>query len=283
MDPTKVKNTSSSPYGSFRPGLIRRGLILLIRKLPANWLGKRLMFALRRIAGFGCGEKIDIELFGFPMRLHTSGNVSERRALFAPQFFDQLERRELALLAEDNALFIDIGANIGLYSFSTAVAFREYSNTRILAIEPHPTIAQRFRYNLSLNSDLPIELIELGIGDREGTMKMVTPSGNLGESHLIEGGEARPELMIEVKVKTLMNLLAEKKVKRIDGMKIDIEGYEEAALAPFILGAPDELLPKLIVLENNYFKWEGNPIALIESRGYITKRKTRMNLILQKV
>ena len=42
------------------------------------------MFILRRIASLGVGEKVDMELFGFSMRLHNSGNVSERRALYAP-------------------------------------------------------------------------------------------------------------------------------------------------------------------------------------------------------
>ena len=49
----------------------------------------------------------------------------------------------LIALAEDNAVFIDIGANIGLYSFSTASAFKNFENTRILAVEPHPVISRR--------------------------------------------------------------------------------------------------------------------------------------------
>ena len=120
------------------------------------------MFILRRIAALGVGAKVDTELFGFPMRLQSSGNVSEKRALYAPQFFDLKERQALASLAKDNAVFIDIGANMALYSFSTAAVFREYENTRILAIDPNPVIARRLAYNLSINSDLPIEQIVVG-------------------------------------------------------------------------------------------------------------------------
>ena len=36
-------------------------------------------------------------------------------------------------------------------------------------------------------------------------------------------------------------LLAEKSIERLDGMKIDIEGYEEDVLIPF-LKAPQDLL-----------------------------------------
>lgn len=271
-----------APYGSHRPGSLTRWLISAIRRLPPNWLGRRLMFALRRIAAFGVRQEVDVELFGFDMRLHSSGNVSEKRALFAPQFFDLEERKMLASLAEDNAVFIDIGANIGLYSFSTAAAFKEYENTRILAVEPHPIISRRLTYNLSLNPGLPIELIAAGLGDRVGIMTMVTPASNLGESRLLKKGEAASGETIKVPVKTLLNLLAEQNVNRLDGMKIDIEGYEEAVLIPFFEQAPEHLLPKLIIIEDNCAKWETDLIALAETRGYTVRKTTRMNVILGK-
>ena len=49
--------------------------------------------------------------------MYTKGNVSEKRALFSPQIFEEEERNFIAEKAEDNSIFIDIGANIGLYSF----------------------------------------------------------------------------------------------------------------------------------------------------------------------
>ena len=240
------------------------------------------MFILRRIAALGVGEKIDMELFGFPMRLHSSGNISEKRALYAPQFFDLKERQELASLAKDDALFIDIGANMALYSFSIAAEFRNYRNTRILAVEPHPIISRRLAFNLSLNPDLPIEPIIVGLGAHDGVMKMVTPGNNLGESRVLNDGEIASGEVNEIKIKTLLGLLAEKSIERIDGMKIDIEGYEEDVLTSFFEQAPEKLLPKLIVIENNYTKWKMDLLALAKTRGYTKKSVTRMNLILEK-
>ncbi len=217
------------------------------------------------------------------MRLHSHGNISEKRALFAPQFFDPRERRVIASLASDNAVFIDIGANIGLYSFSTAAAFKDYKNTRILAIEPHPTVSHRLAYNLSLNPELPIEQITLGLGDQEGKGKMASPTNNLGESRLLKKNESVVGEVYEVQVKTLMNLLAEKNIDRIDGIKIDIEGHEEAVLGPFLRQSPDNLLPRVIIIENNYAKWSEDLISLAEYRGYSDKTITRMNTILRKI
>ncbi len=241
------------------------------------------MFILRRFAALGVSGKVDIELFGFPMRLHKEGNLSEKRALYAPQFFDFKERQALASLAKDNAVFIDIGANIALYSFSIAAAFKNFKNTRILAIEPHPIVSRRLAYNLSINPDLPIEPIFVGLGTRDGIMKLFTPDNNFGESRFLEEGEAASGEVSEIRVRTLIGLLKDKNINRLDGMKIDIEGYEEAVLIPFLEQAPQELLPQIIVIENNHTKWKRDLLALIKTKGYVGRSITRMNVILEKV
>lgn len=241
------------------------------------------MFLFRRFATFGASKKVDTELFGFPMRLHSSGNVSEKRALFAPQFFDSQERQVIASLASDKAVFIDIGSNMALYSFSAAAAFKNFKNTRILAIEPHPIISRRLAFNLSLNPQLPIEQITVGLAKQDGREKIISPTSNLGESRLLKKNDAVVDEIYEVQVKTLMNLLKEKRINRIDGIKIDIEGHEEIVLAPFLEESPENLLPRVIIIENNYLKWKEDLIALAENRGYTDKTNTRNNIILRKV
>ena len=124
MNDFRQRLEKHQPYGTYRPSKFRRILICITRNLPENWLGRRLMFVFRRIATLGANVEVDTKLFGFPMRLHLNGNVSEKRALFAPQFFDVEERQVIASLASDNAVFIDIGANMALYSFSAAAAFQ---------------------------------------------------------------------------------------------------------------------------------------------------------------
>ena len=224
-----VKIDDHSEFGTFSASGATAKLILLIRKLPTGWFGKRLMFAFRRLARRGIGDIYDTVIFGARLRMYAEGNVSEKRALYAPQFFDLEEREALKDLAEDEAVFIDIGANIGLYSFSTASSFKNYRGTRILSVEPHPIISRRLAYNASLNPDLPIEPIVMGIGDRDGSMTLSTPEHNLGESRFLKPGEKANGETTEVPVKTLLGFLDEQKVERVDGMKIDIEGFEEVS------------------------------------------------------
>lgn len=282
MSEQKVLVDNQSAYGTFSPSEKNQKLINLMRRLPKNWLGKRLMFTLRRRALKQMGDCADIDLFDANMRLYTSGNVSEKRALFAPQFFDLEEREALQAMASDNAVFIDIGANVGLYSFSTAQTFKNFQGCRIISVEPHPETFKRLTYNISLNPDLPIEPVNMGLGDKAGTMTLLTPENNLGETRLLKEGEHIDGSKIDVPVETLLGLLNEKKVSRLDGMKIDIEGYEEAVLTPFFEQAPDDLLPIKIIIENNFDKWKDGLLALAGKRGYKVAKTTRMNLILER-
>ena len=92
----------------------------LTRVLGTQWLAKRMIFLLRRLALIDMGKCVDTVLFGARLRIYTSGNVSEKRALFSPKLFDAEERMALSKLASAEAVFIDVGANVGLYSFSVA-------------------------------------------------------------------------------------------------------------------------------------------------------------------
>ena len=238
------------------------------------------MFALRRMARKHIGDCVDMELFGSKMRLYQRGNASEKRALFAPQFYDLDDRLALAELAEDGAVFVDIGANIGLYSFSVAQAFANFKDTKIISVEPHPEIHRRLAFNRRLNPSLPINLFHGGIGAREDNMQLLTGDGNLGQTRILRDDEEEHPESITVSIITLLALCEKFDLQRIDGMKVDVEGFEEAVLLPFFDNAPDSLLPRLIVIEDNTTEWATDILAIAAKRGYRLARKTHMNLLL---
>jgi len=64
-------------------------------------------------------------------------------------------------------------------------------------------------------------------------------------------------------------------------MKIDVEGNEESVIIPFIENANKKLLPLIIIIENNKSSWKTDLIKLLEEKGYLIKKKTRMNYILE--
>ena len=155
-----------SPYGTHPPGPLPQAVLAVTRGLPANWLGLRLSMPLRRMAINALGDRpIDTTLWNARVRLYPSRNSCEKNALFTPQMFDLHERSVLAaaldrrLAAGESFTFVDIGANVGLYSLF--VAARGGARARVLAIEPQPGILERLTYNREANPDLNIEIVPL--------------------------------------------------------------------------------------------------------------------------
>ncbi len=282
MEPVNVLVDDSSPFGAFRANDKFYKTINRMRRLPTNWLGKRLMFAFRRVARKHIDECVDMQLFDANMRLYKTGNASEKRALFAPQFFDLDDRMAIAELAAPDAVFIDIGANIGLYSFSTAEHFKHHKGARIISVEPHPDIHRRLAFNKNQNPDLPIDLFQGGIGHEAGEMELLTDAKNLGQTRILRADEPAHQHSISVPIITLMQLVDKFSVERISAIKVDVEGFEEAVLLPFFEDAPDALLPNLIVIEDNRKAWDVDIIAAAAKRGYRLARQTKMNLLLER-
>lgn len=278
----KILVDDTSPFGTYASNERFASFIARMRWLPRSWLGKRLMFTFRRMARRHVGDCVDMELFGAKMRLYQEGNTSEKRALFAPQFFDYEDRMALADLAAPDAVFVDIGANIGLYSFSVAEHFKNHAGARIISVEPHPDIHRRLAFNRAQNLDLPIDLFQGGIGSKADTMQLVTGIGNLGQTRILKEGESTEQQSISVPVITLIELAEKFNLQRIDGIKVDVEGFEEAVLLPFFSDAPDILLPRLMVIEDNRDAWETDVLAAAATRGYRLAKKTNMNLLLER-
>jgi FkbM family methyltransferase len=132
-------------------------------------------------------------------------------------------------------LFVDVGANIGAYSVLAAGA----CGSRVVAIEPIQVAAKHLRANLALNDLHPrVEVIEVCIGDREGTVRMTRDFDTT--NRVVSGGEPAESAYVEVPMKTLDQILEGKCPVLI---KIDTEGYEGNVLlgSQRVLQAPSLL------------------------------------------
>lgn len=266
---------NSSSFGQYEPNFIVKVIIYITRNIGANWFSKRLIFLFRKIAILLSRDCIDTNLFGAKLRLYTKGNVSEKRALFSPQIFEKDERDFIKSRCKDNSVFIDIGSNIGLYSFSVGSVYKEFKNTKIFSIEPHPSLFQRLKYNALQNKDIPINPREIALMDKSGEFKLDTPDENLGQGKISNSGKHT------VIAKNLIDFIKEEKIENISAMKIDVEGNEESVIIPFIKNTNKKLLPLIIIIENNKSSWKTDLIKLLEEKGYLIKKKTRMNYILE--
>jgi len=275
-----------APFGAHAPVSFVRFILALTRSLPANWLGFRVSTPFRRLAIDWLGEQpVDTELWGARLRLYPVRNSCEKNALFTPQIFDVLERATLATavdarLAEGGTFtFVDIGANVGLYSLF--VASRAGAGATILAAEPQPGIRERLAFNAGLNSSLNIKVVPVAVTDRDGEVELIIrPSDRAGSYVNKGGGPIDGAENVRVRCRPLMAILREAGLASVDALKIDIEGAEDLALAPFLREAPHDLLPRLILIEERP-DWTIDLYALLAGRGYVRSTRSRHNIIFR--
>jgi FkbM family methyltransferase len=272
----------ASPWGTHLPSSYERAVLALTRAMPANWLGQRLAILFRRLAMGRIGEGCrDTRLWGMRLRLYPRRNGCEKNALFTPQMFDTMERRVLAEAVRRKGgafTFVDIGANVGLYSLYLASC----GDVRTLAIEPQPGILERLRFHLAANPSAKVDLRPVALSDREGEVTLVLNDSDSGGTH-IDKHDGRQDAgeRISVPCKPLLSVLSEAGIAAIDALKIDVEGAEDIVLAPFLRDAPAALLPRLILIEDTHGFWGVDLFALLGSRGYTEAERSRQNVALR--
>ncbi|MFN3828277.1 MAG: FkbM family methyltransferase [Micavibrio sp.] len=215
---------------------------------------------------------------GIPFILNLD-NTTEAKALFG-----HYNLEELAFLKEhtahDHAIFIDLGANAGFYTQN----FLGYGRNRLaLAIEPNPDMCQRIKNNYALlRQELPYEGSTLAVvcnavGEAYKDARLDVSHG-WGSANITEN---KKDNTVPVKMVPLLDIISKYDIKKIDLMKVDIEGYEDRALIPFFEQACPNLYPRHMIVEHTSSdEWAADLLAVLDDKGYVTIRKTRGNLLL---
>jgi FkbM family methyltransferase len=274
-------------FGVLAPGHFDRAILALTGRLPDSWLGLRIAALFRRLVttrlDYPDGA-LDVVRWGLRLRLHPRDNGCEKNLLFTPQMYERVERAELAAeiaraRAEGSAfVFIDVGANVGLFSLFVAACAR--CQARILAVDPEPENLARLRFNIRINSGLPIRVIPVALADRAGELAIQVDRRDRGGTRVrkIAGGEASI-----VEARTLLQILAQESIDAVDAIKIDVEGAEDTVLVPFFRDAPESLWPRLILIEDSRELWNFDLFSLLAAKGYTVTSRTRLNLMLRRV
>ncbi len=272
----------SQPYGTYAPtGLVARIAQRTQTLNEHSWRGRRMAMLLRRIAiSMLGGQPLDVERYGARMRLHPYNNNCEKKVLFTPQFFDSEERAILKARLSDDAVFLDVGANIGAYALF--VAALTGPRARILAVEPQPDVFDRLTYNIAQNPFGTIKAIACAVADRAGELTLFIDPRNRGESSVKIVGTHK-SAAIRVPAVTLLSLCRSEGIERIDAIKLDVEGAEDLILEPFLREAPESLRPALLIVEDGTEQWQMDLPALLEGYGYRRIARTRLNLVFERV
>ncbi|SEP36351.1 methyltransferase, FkbM family [Nitrosovibrio sp. Nv6] len=132
-----------------------------------------------------------------------------------------------------NGVFIDVGANIG--SFTLVAARRAYRG-QVHAFEPSAHHFARLARNIELNGFENIVLNRRGLYDQPGEAVLFLPShagqmNNSGAASLYTAhGEETRQVSEAVTLIRLDDYVQDQTLKRVDVIKIDIEGAEIKAL-----------------------------------------------------
>jgi FkbM family methyltransferase len=167
---------------------------------------------------------------------------------FSYQFYDIKEKNILSKYLNSDSIMFDIGANVGIYSLWASRTINNHKN--IISIEADPETFGLLQKNMKANN-ISSRLINIGVGDSEKLLPFyVNNDNNLGgNSFLCTSHESRK--LANIETKALLDIALEFDIKKIDFIKIDIEGMEYKVMKKFFsdcikLGYP---LPKFILIE----------------------------------
>lgn len=282
MNESSESTIQTRPFGAYRPKPFLAKLIEGARQNSGK-SGRAFWSSLyRRMALLKIGRApVDFGFFGSAIRFYPRGNTAEKRALLNPARFDVQEMAFLEEILAADSIFVDVGANVGLYSFAAASEIT--GEGRILCFEPNPLVYARLAENRDFNApelEGRMKLFAFAVSDHAGTVRFAKPTRNLGEGKVVDGEGERADV-IEVQSVLMHELLAREEISRIDVLKIDIEGHEMSALRPFFENAPKSLFPHYIIIERGDGVHWDRLEALLSKHGYEAKTSTHMNEILE--
>jgi FkbM family methyltransferase len=127
----------------------------------------------------------------------------------------------IARRAPRGGVFFDVGANIGLITFSVGVRRPDLS---IHAFEPDPANVERWHRNCELNPGVRARLEETAVGATRGEIGLARGEESGWSFIADETGD------ISVRVIDLDAHASANRIARIDVLKIDVEGYEAKVL-----------------------------------------------------
>jgi FkbM family methyltransferase len=119
----------------------------------------------------------------------------------------------------------DIGANVGTYTVPLARLVGPAGH--VIAFEPNRPTCACLRQNIRQNRLTNVTLLRAAAGPEAGVAGLIVTADNFGEVHLAPPGGAETA---RVNVTTVDIEVARLGLPRVDFIKIDVEGFELAAL-----------------------------------------------------
>ena len=199
-------------------------------KIPYHKGKWRVIEALLKISGVGKldrGKTFIVKRGGVRWKLNTACRVQRR--LFYHGAFDQNDIRELTRRLGPDSVFFDVGSYFGYYSL--IVSKQIGAAASVYAFEPVSSNYALLSENLELNRFKNIHPFQLAVSDSVGEVSFeIPPDENRGTGRIATPG--RESAATETVATTNLDRFVEEQgIRRLDAMKIDVEGAEMRVLA----------------------------------------------------
>ncbi|MFC0876307.1 FkbM family methyltransferase [Saccharicrinis sp. FJH2] len=210
------------------------------------------------------GVKRTIRFHGIKLNLHIDDWIQEN--IYFLGEYENAELKSIHNFLTEKSVFIDIGANIGLYTLyaSRLVSYKG----KVISFEPFPRNHAALVKNVKLNGFNNITCEKMAVGEREDFIKLYYDENehNLG---MVTAMPVDQGISEDVKVTSLDDYLQVHPVVKIDLIKIDVEGFEYNCLKG-MKNTLSKFKPSLLIeiLKDNESAQNENSHSLLKELGY---------------
>lgn len=153
-----------------------------------------------------------------------NGYIDEK--IFDKGYFEEEMLDAFLSYLRPGMTFVDIGANIGQHTLFVSRVVGPTGS--VISFEPIPHLYEQIKRSVEANAMTNVNLLNLGCGEKESSMTLYINKANIGASSVIAPSKDNKEEKVTIHI-----IKAEDKLlpyKKIDLIKIDVEGYEYQAL-----------------------------------------------------
>lgn len=232
------KQINQENFGVFRPTIIQRILIFVAQKTffkrgHLRRLITHLTYSIRK-------APLDIYFRKCAYRLHFNRRNHIQFGLLVNPKYNCRDIEFLLKGSTSTSNFVDIGSNIGLYCQPLA---RNSPKGQVIAIDANPLMIKQLNFNAKASNLENLTIIFSAVSNKTGYGSLKI---NNNDDAIVALNEENND---GIPIRTLKDILIEHKIGKIYGLKIDVEGHEDLALAPFLMSAAVDELPAKIVIE----------------------------------
>ena len=225
---------------------------------------------------------VEVSWEGSTFNLYPADNYSDR-VFWKTGIPDEEQsiRKLLSLVSDRVVTFWDIGANCGI--FSVLVGNTCKKGSKIFSFEPNPEMFRRLNNNIRANKlSTRVTLKNIALSDEVGETSLHIYEGNLGRATLRSNDDKSKDREIRVAVEPLAAYLAQAVPNSLKVIKIDVEGFEDRVLMPWINQSEklDEV-DYLLIEDAHRTQWGTDVISELMNSGFEAVFSGEGNMLLQ--